>query len=528
VTTAFQELSAYRGLSPRQARLLDLRAWLEGTQYDHRKYTWDQAVVAGRYVPTGKRIPSVQSGKAREKADKLVDKLTGDGRLPTLRVSDGGDEETPRAVALRDLLWSGAGLDLAQNLDMPALDLIGVGAGCLGFHRTSKAPETWEPVYLEPEWCEVVYASQAGGARALQIAEDLVAAGALPEGSGRLPIPEGARSDEVVFLRYMYPFASEVATSAGGAQTKTSKRWRRRDYLPDAIVEYEDVEVQSSTQAPVDWVAKPLEPHKWGVVPLVWMTPRGTRAGATDGPSLLSGPVQSIIEAIDRTMSLKDSSVALNCSPPLVTIDVADRRTRLLIEQDLAGQNDPSPADAGAVYNFESIGEHPSVMLLEVSGTAAKSAEEHLADLDAMLDRATGVVEYDQSEAGGALSGVALERMLEPTIARVNAYRSRIGPQLVRLAQKLAKALGWADLDVSVQWPAVVGRTAADVLASAQAFTAATGAPVMSTETGARLFAGDAGLDDPEVEARRVVEELEATTEQLPAFGGSDDDDDEG
>lgn len=535
----FMRLSPLRGLSPRQRRLLDRRAHVEHTQYEDL-LPWAPAVktVNGRAVliPAVKRKPGIRLGLAAQQVRSLVDRLVGEGADPAIHLDDPStpDDEgaegvtSPRVEIVKQALGDD-GLDLVASLSIPAQDLAVCGSFNLGLHWPDGA--AWpELVHLDPEWAEPIYASQVRTARARAIAEDLADRAGLimpgDEDGPHLPVPDGARSQDLAFVRYEWP-TDEAAADGGQTQTTDRRIWRRRDYLPDAIVEYEPVEVASSTQARPAFVPLPVEPHMWGVVPLVWLAAPGARAGEVDGPSFLSEPLLSIAAAVDYTRSREGDAVALNCAPLLTLRDVERRGAHA---ETITGPG-PSevPTDAGAVLELESTGiggVTGEASLLEMSGEAPKAARDHA---DSLLDAAaslTGIVRHDPADAGVVQSGLSRRIMLEPTIKTVGAYRAVMGRGLRRFVQVLVKVLRArgvldGDVDGSIEWPEQVSLTAADLLAAAQALTTASGGPVLSQQSAVRLFAQWAEIEDPAGELARVEDDgaaaLAAFRDRMPA-----------
>ncbi len=535
----FMRLSPLRGLSPRQRRLLDLRAHVEHTQYEDL-LPWAPAVkmVGGRAVliPAIERKPGIRLGLAAQQVRSLVDRLVGEGADPAIHLDDpstpddeGAEGVTSPRVAIVEQALGEDGLDLVASLSIPAQDLAVCGSFNVGLHWPEGA--AWpELVHLDPEWAEPIYASQVKTARARAIAEDLADRAGLimpgDEDGPHLPVPDGARSQDIAFLRYEWP-TDEAAADGGQTQTTDRRIWRRRDYLPDAIVEYEHVEVSASTEARPAFVPLETEPHMWGVVPLVWIPAPMARAGDVDGPSLLSDPLTSIAVAADYTRSRENDAVAVNCAPILALIDLALRGESA--GAITSGGPVEVPTDAGAVLELESIGSGGragEVKLLEMSGEAPKAARDHA---DSLVDDAaalTGIVRHDPADAGIAQSGASRRIMLEPTIKAVAAYRGVMGKglrQFVRVLVKVLRARGVLDGDVdgSVKWPKQVSLTANDLLALAQALTTASGGPVLSQASAVPAYAQGAEIEDAPGELARVERDamaaLAAFRDRMPA-----------
>ena len=534
-----------RGLTERTRRLLTFKALHRETYYvDLGLGPWELDQDAEkRKISIRRRQPDTQLGLLPAAADRLVDKLVGQARLPTIELDDGA-ERRPRGAdlpdhlqLLSDTLWEG--LRLAKALHLPTVDLLR-GSCVLGFART--APGVWEALYLDTAWCDAVFVSQVRTPRARRYAAELakVANVVVPSDTDgpHLPAPEGARSDDVAFVRYQWQAAEEDREREG--TPKGSTEWHRRDYLPDAIVEYEpQIVLDQADRMPAEWLPKPVEPHGWGVLPIVWVRSRGAEPGELEGPAFYTPSAVSLAVDADYTASMEGDSTRYNCSPLLALLDLVDRARQ---EGNIAGIAGADEVDTGpkAVLELSSARDKTGrIELVETTGAAAEAARELVSRRATQLARATGMLEHDQSEAAGTLSGAALERMLEPVIARVEAYRGELTEGIQLLVAKLARAmhvdgeLPTADISASLTWPRVIAMTAQDAQEWSTALGAATGAGILSTETATRVLATQLELDDPEAEVELVRAESEQAMQaalemaQRGAEGNDDEEPDE-
>lgn len=507
----FSELNAYRGLSPRQSRLLDLEAVVEGTAYDELE-PWHARNEKGEPIECSKRKPDVLIGVAAEKVAKLVRRLSGSGSRPQL---EGVESIKSQLEQIR----------IEPTLPLAAQDLVVKGSCALGFARL--ADGRFEPVYIEPEWAEPIFVARAAGERARQVAEEMELLGVpmpTPARGQFLLAPPEADSHDVVFLRHEWVVDEEVAEVASGTP-RTTQRWRyRRDYLPHVILEYKPLKISADDQYAKLWeLSEPPRPHNWGVVPIVWARSPKAKPGQFDGPSFLSPPVLSLDRAADYLESMGNDAVKKIAWPQLALIDLQDRVDMTNRELGQLGESRMS-SSSGYVLDLQttSIGGHQGkVQILEIRGDGPKVAAEQVERFKTRVGELTGLVDFDQSQAAGALSGVALERMLEPMISTVEEWRGPVEALLIALCQKLAKVVGKTVKPV-VRWPRIVDVTPADLVAAAQALSTATGGqPVMSRETAVRLFARLADLPDVEEELKRLEadaeEELARAREALSA-----------
>ena len=125
------------------------------------------------------------------------------------------------------------------------------------------------------------------------------------------------------------------------------------------------------------------------------------------------------------------------------------------------------------------------------------------------VDRLTGIRDIDPQLAAGTLSGVAIERMMETTIARVNAYRGRVSELIRYLAWKIGRVIGEDASSIRIDWPPIVSPTAVELGELGEKLMRAAGGPVVSVETAAKIFGGAAGLEDVNAEVEALTRESE-------------------
>ena len=507
------ELNALRGLSPRQQRLLHLEALAEGTGYAELR-PWDGPLSLneqGLVYPCCERAPGVQIGILGEKVTKLTRRLSGSGSFPSID----GVEAIQKALDQ---------LRLERVFPLPTRDVVTKGSGVLGFARLGNAKTgRFEPLYLDTTWCEAVLVAQAGGERAEQLAADLAELGVplTPPAEGDyLFAPEDADSHDIVFLRHEWVFDEEIAGAEGGQPSKTVRTRRRRDYLPNVILEYLDVRIGEEDMVAPTWeLARQPRPHNWGVVPFVWARGPKAKPGEIDGPSFITPELESISRAADYTESLATDSVKKIAWPQLALIDLKDKVDSINRELDVLGRPTKRSVSSGEVMELKSS--HATLRgeakILEINGDGPKVAAEHIDRLRAHADRLTGLVDFDPTKAGGVMSGVALERMMESLISTVEEYRGPLGDMLVLLCQKIAKVLG-VEVKPVVRWPRVVAVTPTDLAAAATALSTATGGlAVVSRETAAKIFAQLAEIPDVEGELKKLDEDADAAMARAKA-----------
>jgi hypothetical protein len=475
----FLDRSALIGLTERQRQLLDYRSYYELSQYETvvvqgneiPALPWDQEVAPnGRRVPAAYRKPSVQLGTSASIVDRIVDLSVGLDRFPVIS-TEGGDD------TVREVLLSDDELDLEGEAPDQLVDLVAIGSVVFGFHRPEELGGSLEPVRLDSEWCEPVFVGARHSPRALELAAeyaedpDLEGAAVLvadgPGGAVAFVAPDGARSHDVVFVRYQWPIAQEASDQRTEHAREDKVIWHRRDYTTIAIVEYAPVAVSPGEDVPIDrFRVLPVEPHAWGVVPLVWLRARGASDGEPDGRSIYSPAVTSTTESADRSASFASQAAHVSGSPVLIEQDVEDR------EEDVKNAypaNDEDPAIVGvgpkAVRRYRSEFEQKGeVDYLEMDGAGVEALETNARNLSQAARRAARVPELDPELLKGVLSGVALERLNEPAVARAGSYRALLQKGWKLLARKVAIVLEVESPELSFRWPKVFPPTAQDVL----------------------------------------------------------------
>jgi len=491
----FIALNKLRGFSPRQQRLLELEAVYHSTQYAGLP-PWEQEMAfdgqAVRPLCGHEREPRLKAGLIEEKVETLIDMLVGEGRFPTIGLKD------------KDLGKQIDAVRMGKRIRGPARDLVVKGSGALEIGLLDG--NRIEAKHLRPEWCEPIFVSKAGRPRALQLVEELAALDVtLPASrseSEHLWTPEGAASDELCFLRYEYVYHEEEAARDGASGNVT---WRHRvDFTPTLTVYYYDVQVYEDTTSAVVWRVSSVLQHGWGVVPVAWARTPDAEDGEPDGPSLITEALRSICEAADRMLTRKDASVSVVSNPKAYTIDLED-----LVANVNADKGMPTGwrASSGEVLTFQSGGEGKAqIGLLEPTGKGPEVAKAHFDDLVSQAARVSRVLAHDPQQAAAVQSGVALQRMMEPTLQRLGTYRVAVGELIEAFVTKAAAVLGRAVPVVEVQWPPAIRLTPTDLQATAQALsTASGGAALISQETAVRLFATAAEIEDPDAEVALVA-----------------------
>lgn len=533
----FSDLSALLSAGDDRTRaMLDLRAIYAGTRYETvtvrgeevDALPWDvDTGINGKRIPASHRKPMVQIGVPDDVVDRIVDLAIGEGRFPAVELE--GDAQG----RLLEVMLGDDDLELAFHAPDQLVDLCVVGSMLLGFSHPVDPDgfSRWESVLIETEWAERVTA----GGRELERSRELAAELAEVEGSGvedaeggpLFAMPRGIRSDDLVFLRYQWPVAEERAATVAGLAKRDIVVWRRRDYTSTAIIEYEPVEAQAGMALLPKFIAKPVEPHNWGIVPLVWEKSRGGRKGDTEGPSVLSPALQSLTAAADRSASFWTQASQVSGSPTLLELDVVDDLRDALVAAD-----DPNIAaevigvGPKSVLQYRSEGQAPDVRFLEIDGAGPEALKTNTDSLIKLSYETARVTRHDPETVKGVVSGTALERLNEPSVAQASTYRAILGRAWRLLSNKLAVAMQAENepgvsaeaFSISLRFPRIFRLTAVDVQAWTQALSFAVQGGVMSRQTAIGMLASVLEVEDADEEAARILEERgELFSEPAPA-----------
>jgi hypothetical protein len=536
----FMKLTQMRGLHPRTERLLERDAAYEGTRYAHLD-PWEPfygvtSTGAFKYKPKRLRAPSVQAGLVKGKVNGVKRRISGEDKWATISASTEGEDGTvvtgttelkARTKVLKDL-------DLRQHVILPLQDLLLKGSAVLGFSKD----ENGNPVirYLPTQWCDAVFNSQVEGVRARSYANWLldnvkdIETHLEVEGAGRdatasLKPVVGADPLDLAFLTYQWRVDEEILGEDG--TKKTVITWRRRDYLPDVIIEYRPIVIRASDEKVKEWEALPLEPHHEGMVRFVWWRPEGTEPGQLDGTPLIGDIEMGISKQADYAETQRGSAYDYTAFPRMAVIDGKLEGEFQGNPRDSTKRNF-SAGDPGALFRVKSqgAGVTASVQLLETSGEAIDKGILHAEKIRRDMGRVTSVEDLDRDQAG-AMSGTAVQRLQEPLTAVVTQYRSDVERHIQMLWDKISDSTGQARTVLLFSWPAVLTLTAEDLTAWATGYTVARGSKLLSHRTAVIEFATKIGVEDPEAEWEAIEGEGDMMDTSTPMGGGDPDDPDD-
>lgn len=507
-------LLALSDLSRRQKRLLTLQALARGTYYmDQGLKPWVPAVQMDslgrkRLLRCDERAPGIQVGMIPNTIQELLDALVGEGRLPAFK-------GMPTKIV--KLLFDENQMNLADEMFLPTFDILVKGSQCLGFSRVGRGDKRrFESIYMDTVWCTPILAGQASDDIAGEIAEELDKRGVPRDAPGPgefLYVPPDAASNDLIFLRYEPTWVDE---------DKNEVWRRRREFLPNVTVEYNKKKISNEADKKSPWEFRfPPDPHDWGVVPADWEAAAGAVPGEIDGPSVVTPELVSMAIATDYIESMRNDSIKAIAWPQLNLIDVEDASLPFydfMMSMGFGGGYPTQDSGSGTVQQYRSVGgQKGTVTTVEPEGTGLDQAKKQVDDLSKHTEKHTAMVRQDPEDKAGVVSGTALEKRLEPKIARVKSYRKRLGRLMRRIGAKLGVVNGIVvPADVVTQWPRVVSSTPDDMAKLAEAMAKANGGrQIMSHKTSAILFANLCEIPDPEVEWSVIEAEQKATEDRL-------------
>lgn len=560
------EALAQQGLTEAQRHILELRLIARGEELAtfelegklKEKLPWHVDTIAGKKVPASFRKPLIHTGIVPSSIRELSNYAAGGERFVVLELEgSASDVKVFRDTLLERRKTPHGGLDLKLHGRTIIRDLIEVGGSAFGFVRKIAGAgdngEGGRPVYswkrYPIEWLEPVHFVTRNTPRARQLAKEVseleggLAIVDISDDDG-LPIfraPEDALDDDLLFMRYEFEHKrSKPSRMPGGTATDEERIRSRKDFTVDAVITYRDLVVEGGALEPGNWeLAKPIDPHMWGIVPIAVAKADGAEDWELSGEGLVEGPVESMAPVADRSASFLAESAWTAGDPTIVRLDVRD------IEREIALEADESPdfdlVGAGdKILDLKSLRDKDgSVSLLEVDSDGLEALQQQSKDINRDIDRALGSPGSDPDKMPSVLSGVALTILNAPMVAQVETLRGfafRGIAELVRKLEVASKADGMTQGDVVLaghQWPRVFPFTANDQKTTGEAIGVLKTNEVISQETGVAMAAAVVGTDDPEAEAKQIEKEKDKDMDRAleftpPLNGEEEDDDDEG
>jgi len=463
------ELAKFYGLTDREREQRTASAYYWGKQYDHLE-DWNADGVALR-----DKKPRVRVRLTKRAVDEVNSYLFGRNRKPSvdLELDDEGDgpDETEaaldeeRAVLERHFADDEDGAGVRSKLsEVGRLGLLH-GSVVLIFHKreTDGGGARWSTEVSSTSMCKPTFGR-----------DDLATAAAYD-----------IADDELVELdEYWFDLEADPIT---GDRTV----WlHRRRFTPTTTHEYDPIDVETVTDPDdLDWTENDnTVEHGLGFVPAEWITNGPQITGDVDGTPLLSEAEFSLEDSVNYTLSQLDRGISYNQEPTTVFsgIDAGDEGDTIKRGANNTLTLPPSPLD----------GSVPTAELLELQGGGQTTAMEYIDLVRKVFFDMARVAKHDPQEAAQVQSGVALERMLRPTLAQVDELRTSYGKGLARFMAKLLAAAGYDRRKVAVSWPAPVEPTVDDLLKEVQAAVQLHESGILDKRKALERVAKYYGIDD--------------------------------
>lgn len=240
----------------------------------------------------------------------------------------------------------------------------------------------------------------------------------------------------------------------------------RRRWTPDRTVEYEPIELEGDEVEDAEdltWIPDDdrTTEHGLGFVPVEWIK-NLPLAHDIDGQAIVGDAEFDLEDEINYQLSQTGRALRYNQEPQpyFKNVDGVSREETIR-----RGSKNPLNL-MGASRDAE-----PDVGLLEMDGAGTDAALDYVDQLSRFFREATKTIRHDPEKLKGALSGVALKRLLRPLIGVVGEERAQYGPKLARLLEKMVAAVDGDEIwgQLSPSWPAPVELTPQERLQAIQA-----------------------------------------------------------
>jgi hypothetical protein len=431
------------GESPRFLRLDRLDQYYFGLQYEGKPDWVECERRKEPYIPIRDRKPLIQVGLCGQLVDRTASAMFGEKYFPKIKVTDDPlTEEFVRAIIAQSKLK--AKFIAAAQKGLTAGSVLAVFSIMTGRFRV----DFFDSKHCKPEFNKL---------------------------SGEL--------ERVVVL---YKYLDEETDEAN------VWRWYKLELTQTSEILYDNPKVNADGRAPEFQVAQRAD-HDLGFVTGEWITV-GEERTSIDGVSLIDGPVQTLSDSLDYSLSQSDRATSYNMDPQVLLKGIdADEMDALIRSSSKAW----------------SLGRDGEAKLLEMTGKGIEAGRDHRTEIHKRALEASRVIILDPKDiAGQANSGIALERMHAPFVDLVGELRPWFGEYgLVPLLQKMIVAamitvdrgmtidfeipVGYQPLSLNIEldWPPIFPPTPTDLQAIANMINTLAAGQIISRETGTRYMA---------------------------------------
>lgn len=430
------------GKSVRSARFREESAYYWGEQYDHLPEAHTQeaagkslrekkpATIARWTARTVNNVNSYLFGVSQIPNAKVTNLYDADGvPVPDAELTDAQRGEIEELNALIGSIRRRSRL----NSSLLELGRNGLLHGTVGLAAHS-LPDS------DRVWCEVLeladaYPKFASEDRELAEASDL------------------RETDLIELDEYWVEFEEDI-----DGETKTMLH--RRFWDTEKTTVYVPIDLDGKSPSDVtlsDYAftedAEKTHTHELGFVPVVWI--QNIRVtNDQDGAPLVLASERRLEDEVNFTLSQSGAGVRYNANPKMVLSNVSNMDTKTTLQ-----------SGPGKSINLESWGSGPEAKaeLLEMSGGGQQAVLAYVTALDKLYQQVTRSIEHDPEKAVGALSGTAIERLMQPLISLVGSLRDNYGAGIARWFEMQLYIEKGSWHDVEIIWPSVIEPTFADL-----------------------------------------------------------------
>lgn len=430
--------------------------------YDNRQYDglspWHNAKDADdRYVPIRERKPSVIVPMGKVLCSRVASKLIGESVFPNMKIEDDPDSTEFFQAVIKSS-------NLKSRIIDPFKKLIANGSVFMRFFMQSGR--------MNIEWY-----------------------------NSNNCYPEFDDQGDLSFMKVQYVFTDREDVDENG---RPKEKWFRLDVgkLSDTLY---DNPLFKDNAEPVFLPVNTVE-HGLGFVQGEWFR-TAVQRNEPDGHSLLAD-IMPLIDELSYSRSQTSGAISYNQDPQTWFKGMDEEDISNLIKSSTKSWN---------------LGRNGEVGNLETDLSSVQVAAEEREQIKLLVQDVVRVIMLDPEKAvAHAQSGRAMEVLHGPMVELIDELRPVVEETLVKFIQKMSLVTlvvarsGQSQINIppgfvpssfelTVNWPKVFPMTMLDLQQKVQVVSAATGANVISRETGTAYLAKDFGIEDVEEEKRKIA-----------------------
>ncbi len=240
--------------------------------------------------------------------------------------------------------------------------------------------------------------------------------------------------------------------------------------------------------------------HDFGFVQATWLVNGSLTSQDFDGESMIADNL-SIFDDINYQLSSQSDSVINNCMPQLTIsgIDEDDAQTFL-----------KSPESVWL------LGKDGKASYIESKLEATKEGMAFVKMLQSVYSDVSGIpIEQHDSKSRAPTSGQALRMLMEGLVNNIQAFRTCLTSQLCQMITQMEMVFSgkiqssFENENIGFAWYEVITDSALDIYQKAQAAALLIQNKIVSRETILKSFADDFGIQDIEIEIKKIEAETQ-------------------